>query len=125
MSVESEEMRTVNATCSIRDTRPTVPADDTEPYYGQRAQLTTEHPASSYGLPVLVYDGQPIGPADLPAWTELDSILADADADDLPPEYAGAIRDLEHPYWAWCGRQQIKTAAAQAAAIEAGYRVAS
>lgn len=29
------------------------------------AELTTEHPASSYGLPVLMIDGEPYGPADL------------------------------------------------------------
>ena len=30
------------------------------------AELTDEHPTSSYGLPVLVKDGQAYGPADLP-----------------------------------------------------------
>lgn len=30
------------------------------------ATLTTEHPTSSHGLPVLVYEGQAYGPGDLP-----------------------------------------------------------
>lgn len=30
------------------------------------AELTDEHPSSSYGLPVLVHQGQVYGPADVP-----------------------------------------------------------
>jgi hypothetical protein len=33
------------------------------------AELTTDHPASSYGMPVLVRDGTAYGPGDLPAVT--------------------------------------------------------
>ena len=39
--------------------------DDTE------AELTTEHAASSFGLPVLVYKGIAYGPTDLPGVTLL------------------------------------------------------
>lgn len=31
----------------------------------RRGVLTTEHPQSSYGIPVLVFDGEPCGPAEL------------------------------------------------------------
>lgn len=37
-----------------------------------RVTLTTEHPASSYGLPVAVADGEPYGPGDVWGWLELD-----------------------------------------------------
>jgi len=32
--------------------------------------LTTEHPTSSYGLPILLVDGEPYGPADLLSWRD-------------------------------------------------------
>lgn len=33
------------------------------------ADVTTSHPASSYGRPVVVVGGQGCGPEDLPGWT--------------------------------------------------------
>lgn len=41
------------------------------------AELTTDHAAASYGLPVLVKDGQAYGPADLPNVTVFISNASD------------------------------------------------
>ena len=44
-------------------------------------ELTTNHPQSDYGLPVLVYDGQAYGPADLHRGPyESPILVADGDA---------------------------------------------
>jgi len=37
-----------------------------QPGRHDRAKLTDEHSASSYGIPVLVWNGEPYGPGDLP-----------------------------------------------------------
>lgn len=52
---------------------------------GRRGVLTTDHPASSYGLPVLVVDGQVYGSWE---WTHPIHVAADAD----PGIVAGAVR---------------------------------
>lgn len=41
------------------------------------ATLTTDHPASSYGLPVVILDGVAVGPAECPAivWAESDELI--------------------------------------------------
>ena len=64
--------------------------------------LTTDHPASSYGLPVLVYRGEAYGPGDLPGLT------LTIDRSDVAPEQLASIRAagwhvrvLAH--CAWCG----------------------
>lgn len=48
-----------------------VALDVSWPQNHRRGILTTDHPSSSYGLPVLVFDGQAHGPGELPPETTL------------------------------------------------------
>src|SRR5512138_2992384 len=42
-------------------------ADVLAALWGDDATLTTDHPASSHGLPVVLLDGQPVGPTEIEA----------------------------------------------------------
>ena len=62
------------------------PFDLLDTYRRGRGAFTTAHPRSSYGLPVLVYEGQAYGPADLPG------LHVVVDVRDASPADIAAIR---------------------------------
>ena len=58
--------------------------DDGSGRGARRHVLTTDHPASSHGLPVLLVDGEAYGPADLPPGVRLGTVDADQPEEDRP-----------------------------------------
>lgn len=66
--------------------------------------LTTDHATSSHGLPVLLIDGQPYGPGDLPdtaeMWFSGDTPITVADQMAAYDAARRAGYDIEDP-WPW------------------------
>jgi hypothetical protein len=59
---------------------------------------STEHPASSHGLPVLLVGGEPVGPADLLGSVGgVDVLAAVVIPDDAPAELAVALQRAGYP----------------------------
>ncbi len=54
----------------------------------RRAYLTTDHAASSYGVPVLLLDGEPLGPGDLAPGTWIE-----------PPDRGSLTPRFEVTHW--------------------------
>ena len=74
--------------------------------------LTTDHPASSYGLPVVLVDGQPVSPA------ECARIVAAETCDAYRAKCAAGDEETS------CAPYDAETLALLAAARRAGYVVA-
>lgn len=99
-------------------------------FLGTDAVLTTEHPASSYGLPVVLVDGQPVNPSDVEAilyaepsaeWLAMDSeYVSDADSVSLGETWDRAAADARR---AATPRYDAETLALLDAARQAGYVV--
>lgn len=69
---------------------------------GKEGRLTTEHASSSYGIPVLVMDGQAYGPADLlPYWPEMAMAAAEYVAGWAETEGPDAVEMARQ--WGWAG----------------------
>lgn len=100
--------------------------DDGSGRGARRHVLTTDHPASSHGLPVLLVDGEAYGPADLPPGVRLGTVDADQPADDPPLDLNPMVAQPEAQERAWLAqvqRQDRRTDALRAAAMRAGYRL--
>jgi hypothetical protein len=69
------------------------------------AELTTDHPSSSGGLPVLVKDGQVYAPADLPGVTLTLCATSAADAELIGPACAAGWPVTVTAYCDWCGEK--------------------
>ena len=70
------------------------------------SELTTEHAASSYGMPVLVRgDGKVYGPGDLPGVVLHLSATNDADAELIAPAVAAGWTVKVHAWCDYCGTE--------------------
>lgn len=66
------------------------------------AELTTEHPSSSRGLPVLVADGRAYGPSELPGVVLVLSSTNPAEADLIGPARAAGYTVRVLAWCDWC-----------------------
>jgi hypothetical protein len=100
--------------------------DDGRGRGARRQVLTTDHPASRYGLPVLLVDGEPYGPDDLPPGVRLGTVDADQPEEDRPLDLNPLVpqpTELKRAARSQMQRQDRRTDALRAAAMRAGYRL--